>query len=86
MQTFLFSLRGKKDSQIFAGVHADKIPILEELTVLEELTHRNILVYTIFFDDQSEMFAELTLLLDEMHMDNFAVEVWEPYLLDSRRH
>ena len=52
MQMFLSAT--KRDDETFPGIHEDDIP------VLEEITDRNIQVYTIFFEEQSEMFAELT--------------------------
>ena len=52
MQMFLSAIR--RDDETFPGIHEDDIPILEALV------DRNIQVYSIFFDDQSEMFAELT--------------------------
>ena len=52
MQMFLSATR--RDGEKFPGVHEDDIPFLEELT------DRNIQVYTIFIDDQSELYAELT--------------------------
>ena len=52
MQMFLSATR--RDDETFPGIHEDDIP------VLEEITDRNIQVYTIFFEEQSEMFAELT--------------------------
>ena len=50
MQDFLSATRRDKES--FPGIHEDDIP------VLEELTDRNIQIYSNFFEDQSEMFAE----------------------------
>ena len=52
MQTFLSATR--RDGETFPGIHEDDIP------VLEALVDRNIQVYSIFFDEQSDMFAELT--------------------------
>ena len=52
MQMFLSATR--RDDETFPGIHEDDIP------VLEEITDRNIQVYAIFFEEQSEMFAELT--------------------------
>ena len=51
-QTFLSATR--RDGETFPGIHEDDIP------VLEALVDRNIRVYSIFFDEQSDMFAELT--------------------------
>ena len=52
--TQMFLSATRKDEKSFPGVHEDDIHILEELT------DRNIKVYTIFIDDQSEIYAELT--------------------------
>ena len=52
MQTFLSATR--RDGETFPGIHEDDIP------VLEALVDRNIQVHSIFFDEQSDMFAELT--------------------------
>ena len=52
--TQMFLSATRKDGKSFPGVHEDDIPILEDLT------DRSIQVYTIFIDDQSEMYAELT--------------------------
>ena len=52
MQMFLSATR--RDDETFPGIHEDNIP------VLEALVDRNIQVYKVFFDEQSEMFAELT--------------------------
>ena len=52
MHMFLSATR--KDDETFPGIHKDDIP------VLEQITDRNIQVYTISFAEQSEMFAELT--------------------------
>ena len=52
MQMFLSATR--RDDESFPGIHEDDIP------VLEALVDRNIQVYSIFFDEQSEMLAELT--------------------------
>ena len=52
MQSFLSATR--RDGETFPGIHEDDIP------VLEEITDRNIQIYSIFFEEQSEMFAELT--------------------------
>ena len=52
MQTFLSTT--KKDGKNIAWVREDEIPIFEELI------DRNIQVYINFFDQQSEVFAELT--------------------------
>ena len=52
MQMFLSATR--RDDETFPGIHEDDIP------VLENLVDRNIQVYSIFFDEQSEMLAELT--------------------------
>ena len=51
MQMFLSATR--RDAT-FPGIHEDDIP------VLEALVDRNIQIYSIFFDEQLEMFAELT--------------------------
>ena len=51
-QMFLSATR--RDDETFPGIHEDDIP------ALEEITDRNIQVYTKFFAEQSEMFAELT--------------------------
>ena len=51
MQMFLSATR--RDDETFPGIHEDDIP------VLEALVDRNIQVY-LFFDEKSEMFAELT--------------------------
>ena len=47
MQMFLSATR--RDGETFPGIHEDDIP------VLEALVDRNIQVYSIFFDEQSEM-------------------------------
>ena len=52
--TQMFLSATRKDGKSFQGVHEDDIHILEELT------DRNIQVYTIFIDDQSEIYAEFT--------------------------
>ena len=52
MQMFLSATR--RDDETFPGIHEDDIP------VLEALVDRNIQVYSIFFDEQSQMLAELT--------------------------
>ena len=52
IQTFLSVTR--RDGETFPGIHEDDIP------VLEALVDRNIQIYTIFFEEQAEMFAELT--------------------------
>ena len=52
MQMFLTATR--RDDETFPGIHED------DILVLEALVDRNIQVYSIFFDEQSEMFAELT--------------------------
>ena len=52
MQSFLSATRRVDEN--FPGIHEDDIP------VLEEITGRNIQIYSIFFDEQSEMFAELS--------------------------
>ena len=52
MQMFLSATR--RDDETFPGIHEDDIP------VLEALVDRNIQVYSIFFDEESEMFAEIT--------------------------
>ena len=53
-QTQMFLSATRKDGKSFLGVHEDDIQFLEELT------DQNIQVYTIFIDDQSEIYAELT--------------------------
>ena len=53
MQMFLSATR--RDDETFPGIHENDIP------VLEALVDRNIQIYSIFFDEQSEeMIAELT--------------------------
>ena len=52
MQMILSATR--RDDETFSGIHEDDIP------VLEALVDRNIQVYTKFFDERSEMIAELT--------------------------
>ena len=52
MQMFLSATR--RDDSTFPGIHED------DILVLEALVDRNIQIYSIFFDEQSEMFAELT--------------------------
>ena len=52
MQMFLSATR--RDGETFPGIHEDDLP------VLEAPVDRNIQVYSIFFDEQLEMFAELT--------------------------
>ena len=52
--TQMFLSATGKDGESSPGVHEDDIPFLEELT------DRNIQVYTIFIGDQSETYAELT--------------------------
>ena len=51
-QMFLSATR--RNDETFQGIHEDDIP------VLEALVDRNIQIYSIFFDEESEMFAELT--------------------------
>ena len=50
----MFLSATRRDDKTFPGIHEDDIP------VLENLVDRNIQVYKIFFDEQSEMFTELT--------------------------
>ena len=52
MQLFLSARR--RDDETFPGIHED------DIYVLEETTDRNIQIYSIFFEEQSAMFAELT--------------------------
>ena len=52
--TQMFLSATGKDGESFPGVHED------DILFLEELTDRNIQVYTIFIGDQSEIYAELT--------------------------
>ena len=52
--TQMFLSATGKDGESFPGIHEDDIPFFEELT------DRNIQVYTIFIGDQSEIYAELT--------------------------
>ena len=52
MQMFLSATR--RDDQTFPGIQEDDIP------VLEALVDRNIQIFSFFFSEQAEMFAELT--------------------------
>ena len=52
MQMFLSATR--RDDETFPGIHENDIP------VLEAQVDRNIQIYSIFFEEQAEMFAELT--------------------------
>ena len=52
MRMFLSATR--RNDETFQGIHEDDIP------VLEVLIDRNIQIYSVFFDEESEMFAELT--------------------------
>ena len=52
VQMFLSATR--RDDETFPGIHEDDIP------VLEALVDRNIQIYAKFFEEQGEMFAELT--------------------------
>ena len=51
MHNFLLATR--RDDETFPGIHED------DILVLEALVDRNIKVYSIVFDEQSDMFAEL---------------------------
>ena len=49
IQSFLSATR--RDDETFPGIHEDDIP------ELEEITNRKIQICSIFFDEQSEIFA-----------------------------
>ena len=59
MQTFLSATR--RDDETFPGIHEDDIPVLEALVV------RNIQIYSIFFEEEAEMFAEVSRRLSMKH-------------------
>ena len=59
MQTFFSATR--RDDETFPGIHEDDIP------VLEALVDRNVQIYSIFIEEDVEMFGELSRRLSMKH-------------------